>query len=425
METIHMSGKSQHVLPFNTQAVAKASLRGEKQTEWRIDGVRGLILVITEGGIATYLYRYQVNQGDKRKFRTIKLGRRDAITLHDAKKACEDHRREVEKGTDVVLELATRAAALTLRQLFEERKEKEGRRAASTMKGYEDVLERDVFPILGDIPAADITAEQIVGVLAPIEDRSKSLAHRARSALGSTYRFGLKRRLVKANPTAGLGFIHVSKPRKRVLKDDEVRSIWDALERGVVMSARMGLLLKLCLLTGQRESECAGAQLGEFTLGTSNPRWVIPGRRMKRKERDQYVPLTPEAVAVIEAAKNLGTTKGYLFPADVDKVKTGKKPRTPHMNRESVSRAMARLTAELKIDDAHGHDFRKALTTWIRENGHSKDVSDLILHYASGNVTGSHYDFAVLDGPVRKALQDWAKHVTKAHAGANVVAMRA
>ena len=77
------------------------------------------------------------------------------------------------------------------------------------MKGYEDVLERDVFPILGDIPAADITAEQIVGVLAPIEDRSKSLAHRARSALGSTYRFGLKRRLVKANPTAGLGFIHV------------------------------------------------------------------------------------------------------------------------------------------------------------------------------------------------------------------------
>ena len=45
-----MSGKSQHVLPFITQAVAKASLRGEKQTEWRIDGVRGLILVITEGG---------------------------------------------------------------------------------------------------------------------------------------------------------------------------------------------------------------------------------------------------------------------------------------------------------------------------------------------------------------------------------------
>jgi integrase len=406
---------------FNTQAVAKAGTRDGKQTEWRIDGVRGLILVITEGGVATYLYRYQVTQGDKRKFRTIKLGRRDAITLHDAKKACEDHRREVEKGTDVVLALATRAAALTLRQLFEERKEKEGRRAVSTMKGYEDILERDVFPTLGDIPAADITAEQIVGVLAAIEERSKALAHRARSALGSTYRFGLKRRLVKLNPTAGLGFIHVSKPRKRVLKDNEVRAIWAALDTGVVMSERMALLLKLCLLTGQRESECAGAQLDEFTLGTSNPRWVIPANRMKRKERDQYVPLTPKAVAVIEAAIKLGTKKDYLFPADVDKVKVGKMPRTPHINRESVSRAMSRLTSELRIKDAHGHDFRKALTTWIRENGHSKDVSDLILHHASGSVTGSHYDFAVLDGPVRKALQAWATHVTKEQVSADVV----
>ncbi len=424
-----MAGKSRHVLPFNSQAVEKAGTRDGKQTEWRIEGVRGLILVVTEGGVATYLFRYQVSQGTKRKFRTIKLGRRDAISLHDARKACEEHRREVEKGTDVVLELELKAKAFTLRGLFEERKAKEDRRAASTLKGYEEILERDVFPTLGDIPAADIKPEQIVGVLTAIEERSKSLAHRARSALGSTYRFGLKRRLVKVNPTAGLGFIHVSKPRKRVLKDSEVRAIWKALGEGIEVSERMALLLKLCLLTGQRESECAGAQLSEFKLGTVNPRWVIPAGRMKRKERDQYVPLVPEAVAVIEAVKTLGTRDGYLFPADLDKAKLiegksgkleRKKPRTPHINRESVSRAMARLTKELKINDAHGHDFRKALTTWIRENGHSKDVSDLILHHASGSVTGSHYDFAVLDGPVRKALQAWATHVTAKQPSAEI-----
>ncbi|WP_081625144.1 tyrosine-type recombinase/integrase [Hyphomicrobium denitrificans] len=424
-----MAGKSQHVLPFNSQAVEKAGTRDGKQTEWRIDGVRGLTLIVTEGGVATYAYRYQVKQGKKRKFRTIKLGRRDAITLHDARKACEEHRREVEKGTDVALERTLKAQEFTLRELFEERKAKEDRRAASTMKGYEEILKADVFPTLGDIPAADIKPEQIVGVLAAIEERSKSLAHRARSALGSTYRFGLKRRLVKLNPTAGLGFIHVSKPRKRVLKDKEIRAIWNGLSACVEVSERMALLLKFCLLTGQREAECAGAQLSEFKLGTANPRWVIPANRMKRKERDQYVPLNSEAVAVIEAAKKLGTRGGYLFPADTDKIKliedesgkiARKKPRTPHINRESMSRAMARLTSKLKINDAHGHDFRKALTTWIRENGHSKDVSDLILHHASGSVTGSHYDFAVLDGPVRKALQAWATHVTTPRQSAEI-----
>jgi hypothetical protein len=52
------------------------------------------------------------------------------------------------------------------------------------------------------------------------------------------------------------------------------------------------------------------------------------------------------------------------------------------------------------------------VTTWLREHRHvSSDICDLILHHSRKGVTASHYDFATLEGPVRRALQDWADHV--------------
>jgi hypothetical protein len=73
---------------------------------------------------------------------------------------------------------------------------------------------------------------------------------------------------------------------------------------------------------------------------------------------------------------------------------------------------MARLRARSGLDDARVHDFRKTVTTWLREvKLVSSDVCDLILHHARKGVTASHYDFSTLEGPVRQALQSWADHV--------------
>jgi integrase len=59
----------------------------------------------------------------------------------------------------------------------------------------------------------------------------------------------------------------------------------------------MRIILKLAVLTGQRESEVAGALASELHLDTANPRWRIPSERMKRKNREQIVPLSTQAVA--------------------------------------------------------------------------------------------------------------------------------
>jgi integrase len=51
------------------------------------------------------------------------------------------------------------------------------------------------------------------------------------------------------------------------------------------MSERMKSLLKLLLLTGQRNGEVAGAKWEEFDL--REKWWTIPGTRTKNKKRHQ------------------------------------------------------------------------------------------------------------------------------------------
>jgi hypothetical protein len=65
---------------------------------------------------------------------------------------------------------------------------------------------------------------------------------------------------------------------------------------------------------------------------------------------------------------------------------------------------------------------------WLTPRTVSSDVCDLILHHARKGVTASHYDFSTLEGPMRKALQDWADYVCsiagQGAAGGNIVPLK-
>jgi integrase len=438
VKTKHV-GKSKRALPFNSQSIDGAGPIEGRQTEYRIEGERGLILVVTPENTGTYFFRYTVGHGKARKFRSEKLGRRDELKLADARDKAAEIRLAVGRGADPVAEGDVNKTAITFRELFDERMKRDGSKAARTLSDYERTLEADVFDEIGDFPADRITGEQIARVLETIEKRSRHAAHKARSAIGSTYRWALKRRKVKTNPTIGLGFTVQSKPRNRVLSREELVALWRSIDAGPGLSEEMRIILKLTVLTGQREGEVAGAIVFELRLDTANPKWRIPSERMKRKNREQIVPLSTQAVALFKRALELkadaerdtheGEKAVHVFPADTTRAKTGRETRTPHINGESVSRAMARLRTRLEKDlaerakltgteqpkllrNARVHDLRKTVTTWLREERMvSTDVVDLILHHARKGVTASHYDFSTLEGPVRKALQDWSDHI--------------
>jgi integrase len=420
-----MAAEMKNVLPFNVQAIEAARPKDGKQTEYKIDGVKGLTLVIHPSGAASYFVRYSVRAGSKQLFRRVRLGSRDGMKLADARKKATALTAKVDAGDDPVAAASQLADGATLRKLWEERKAKDTKKSPRTMTYYEDALRLDVFPVLGDLPADSVTADQIATLLRGVEQRSKHAAHACRCAIGSTYKWAYKRRQVKTNPTLGLGFTinpadHV---REKRVTPKELGKLWRGFDDDRGASEAMRIVLKLGLLTGQRENEVVGARIAELDLASANPTWRIPGKRMKRKEREQIVPLSMQAAALFKRAVELGgdraKSSGFVFPASLERVAIGRDPRVPHMHRESVSRAMARVRASVGIEDVRVHDFRKAVVTWLREVKRVPiDVCDHILHHARKGVTEKHYDFGVLDGPVRDALQAWADHVESVARGA-------
>jgi integrase len=415
------------LLSLNVKAVKAAKARHGKPTEYRVKGSRGLVLIVQASGKASWFCFYHVRQGSKRRLRKYWIGSRDVTPLSHARQEAARVMRAAEKGEDPVGEAEARRGALTLRNLFAQRLELDKEMAARTLEDYKKALELDVFPRIGDVPAVELTSDQIADVLERIERRSRHSAHRARCAIGSTYRWALRRSKLRRNPVVGLGFTVRPIPRERVLSDDEWQKLWRGIDTVSGMAEPMRIILKLAILTGLRESEVAGGRTSEIRLDGPGPRWTISrtvsraGRtvegRMKRKGRDQVLPLTPQVVALLRRALELNVGSEFIFPADLTRTRNGKAPRKPHINGESVSRAMARLRGEIELEDIRVHDFRKCLTTWLAEQGVARDVRKHILHHAPEDVMDAHYDFSTLEGPVRSALQLWADHVYNLAAG--------
>lgn len=407
-----MAGKSNRVLSTAKEVRDAVAING-KQTEYRIEGARGLVLLVTADGVGTFYLRYTLSRGKKRLWRSIKLKRRDETSLAEIIKEADQQRAAVGKGDDPVARKQAARRGTTFKALFEDREKKDDERAKATLENYRVALNakyggKSIMDELGDMPADQITADEIADILERIEASSKSAAHKARSALGSTFRWGLKRRKVRNNPVAGLGFTHRSKPRERRWEAHELASLWNGIATEQGLSGQMRTLLKLCVLTGQRRANVAGAFVSELNLEQANPTWRIGASRMKSKKNgEQVVPLSKQAAALFREAIE-GSLDGYVFPA----LSGGSETRTPFINPESVSRAMARLCKRIDLEDAHTHDLRKAIATWLREEKLAPDfVLDKILHHKRAGTTDTSYNFATLLGPVRDAMQAWADHV--------------
>lgn len=397
------------------------------QVELVVEGARGLSLVIKPTGTVSWLVRYQIGKGGKRVRRAAALGRygTGGLALADAREAAEVYWREAAKGVDKVE--ADKAEALTLRALFELRRSEDKDTEPSTMAGYAARLEKYVFATLGNRAAASITPEQIAGVLRMVEKRSPAVAHQVRAALGGTYRWAQSRQHIVANPVAVLGFHHATPPRKRNIADAELRKLWAAIDQAQKehrIFDGMARLLKLAILTGQRNSEAAGMMVAELSLDTGE--WNIPARRMKRKSADQFVALSRQALAIVQEQIADGADGKHVFPGS-GRGRKGDVWRAESVAQQSVSRAFSKVAGMAGLKDLRLHDMRKVLVTWLAENDHAEPhVLDAILHHGGKGVTLSHYNHARHKAKVRAALQTWADHVTgDASASSNVVPMRA
>jgi integrase len=404
-----MAREAKNTVAANDLAVTKITkAKVTKQAEWKVVGVPGLSIIVNPSGVASYQVRCMAGMGARRKQVRRAIGRANgplAIKFSEARAKALDLA-GIAKGTRDEAQDPT-----TLRQLFDQFEENDRDRSPRTMSDYREALERDVFEELGKVPVVEVTAKDVARVLMRVEKRSRNSAHKCRAALGALYKWAKHRLLVEQNPTIGMGFTHKNKRRELTFGDDELAKLWTAIDSDAFTATEpMRLILKLAILTGQRNTEVCGARKSELKLDIANPRWVIPGERMKRKNEDQVVYLSTQAAELFRRAVKQSEDKTFVFPGSAHGRRKGTW-RQDHIAQESVSRAMASLCKVAGVENVRLHDMRKAIASWLGERGERPDILDMILHHGSKSVTQTHYNFASMEKWLRAAWQAWADHV--------------
>lgn len=444
-----MGRSAKNVIPFNELAVKRAirEADSEQAREWRIATVKRLVMIVYPTGSAAFFVFYSNRHGKRRKLRLGEYNP-DRFTLSEARTLALEHLAAVERGEDPAGELELRAKAITFQALAERCLKENRDLAETTRQNYRYWLKLYVYPEIGAMPAQEVTSEDIVKICRSIAESGHVVqADRVRTAVGGVYRWGLKQALVKSSPARGIARRAPAVARTRTPTDNELALVWDAIEnRAARLSPSVRLIIQLAITTGQRRTEVAGARLSELRgLDGEAAVWVIPGDTNNRgkiakgrtkNRREQRVPLSRQAAelfrkAVVLAAENEHADGEHLFPADMSKVrKDGRTPRTAHINGESVSKAMRRIRAVVGIDDINIHDMRRGISNWLKNQGVSREVRDLVLNHLDPSVTERHYSQeARMENQVRGALQAWADHVWKVTGQSkpvdNVVQLRA
>jgi integrase len=187
--------------------------------------------------------------------------------------------------------------------------------------------------------------------------------------------------------------------RDRVLSDDEIRTLWAALEAS---PAPYRQLVRFLLLTAQRREEAAQMRKGELL---SSDLWEIPAERFKTG-KPQAVPLSPFANEQLEALGQLRELGDFLFTT------TGNKPFSGYSKaKRKLDAEMERLSQQSRGPSERRatlrpwrlHDLRRTGKTIMQRAGVHPHHSERVLGHAIAGVEGV-YDRHAYVSEKRQAL---------------------
>jgi integrase len=422
---------AQHTVPANELAIkALRCPEGKARVVYHIDGHGngGLKLYVESSGTKTWYFRARLHGGDPKE---MPLGRWPDVTIAEARKRKSAIVVSISNGEDPWQKRAEegrRKPGITLNEAFAEwlktaaaekrtRNQDESRYGMNVRGGHRFILGRWKGRThrtgIGHLPIAKITRLDISTCLSDVRKRSPSQAHHALVLVNTIFKWARAIGYVDANPAEGQPFYHRSPARERYLSEGEIAAFWHGLDLDPYLLPTTRICLRLLLLTGARRDDWAEASRSELQDGCL----VIPAERYKGK-RIHRIPLGPMAQEQVNVALRLGGLSTWLFPS---LGVFGSKSQTGCMNAGTVTEAMARLTARLKIPHATPHTLRHSVGSHLDRLGYSLEEIGLALgHKAKGTTTRYVHD---VDGrraaerrrPILMAWEAEVRRIIEAH----------
>lgn len=348
----------------------------------------GLFLVVKVSGRKLWRFRYLRPATKKRTM--ISLGSYPSLSLADARALRSEYLSLLARGLDpqTEAELVVEQKQIAVESIF-------STVAANwfsikskivTEDYAKDIwrsLERDVFPIIGTTPVQDLKARVLISALEPVKARGAlETVRRLIQRISEILTYAVNTGLIDTNPALGINMAF-ERPKKQhmpTLRPEELPK----LMRSLVMSnlsIPTRCLIEWQLLTLVRPSEAAGTRWQEIDLNAKL--WAIPAERMKAK-REHIVPLSPQALEILEKMLPISGNREYLFPSRND-------PKQP-MNSQTANAALKRIGYGGKLV-AHG--LRSIASTALNEAEFNADVIEAALAHSDKNEVRKAYNRSI------------------------------
>jgi len=390
---VHFDLKCAPKMKLNARQVETAK---PKEKTYKMADGGGLYLEVSAKGSKYWRMKYR-RPSDKKEDR-LAFGVWPTVTLAEARAKRDEAKRLLRQGIDPKAEQketeAENAGAYTFETIAREWHASNKRWSDDHRSRVLRYLELYIFPFIG---SSDIRQLRTSNLLAPIKKVDSSGKHdvsqRLQQRVTAIMRYAVQNDYIESNPAIDMaGALSSTKARHYpALPFGRIPELLERL-RAYRGRAITRIAVELSLLTFVRSSELRFARWDEFDFGKAC--WRIPARReeidgvryshrgMKMKE-DHIVPLSRQALDLIEQLKQLSGDNPRLFPGDHDSKKV--------MSENTVNNALRAMGYDTKTEVC-GHGFRTMARGALGESGlWSEDAIERQMSHSERNSVRAAY----------------------------------
>jgi integrase len=270
-------------------------------------------------------------------------------------------------------------------------------------------LELHVFHSIGSMTISEIKSPDIYSVIKPIIAKNElDTAHRAHSDISSVFSYAIAHGLTDYDPAQAVAAqIPPQKAKHRAALTEPkdvaqlLRDIYNYQGTFIVQSA-----LRLSPLLFQRPGEIRQMEWKDIDLNAKEWRYFVT-----KTEVQHIVPLSKQAIDILESIKPLTGPGRYVFPS----VRGNGRP----MSDGTIRTALKTLGYDSDTMTAHG--FRTTASTLLNEQGWSPDAIERQLCHMPRDAVRAAYNRAQYLDERRKMMQAWADYLDSLKAGAIVI----
>jgi integrase len=381
-----------------------------KSKEYNLADGQGLYLRIKTNGTKLWLFQYFKPFTNKRT--NTSLGQYPALLLADARKVAENYRSLLAKNIDPREEREREARESSKAQLntleaigLEWLELKKDDVSPTYAFKIQQGLENHIFPRLGKLPIHKINAPETISLLKPIAEAGHLVTVRKVCRwINEIMVHAVNTGVIYSNPLSGI-IAAFKKPKARnmpTLTPSELPVLMKALDK-----ARITMVTKLLaewqLHTMVRPAEAAATKWDEIDLDEKV--WRIPAGRMKTNKA-HTVPLSRQALEVLETMKPISAHREYVFPSSSD-------PKKPASS-QTVNAMLKRIGFKDKLVS---HGFRSLASTTLNEQQFDPDIIEVALAHLDKNTIRAKYNRAEYLEQRRVMMQWWSDHIEEAATG--------